>query len=90
MTCSSCKYLKSNKKIEGKVSGCCYYCSNLKKYVNGSDNKCEKHERDYNRNNYNCDKIYKEGLDFFDDDKSIMLYVLKLVFFIILAIIFNL
>ena len=89
MTCSSCKYLKEEDILEGKVSGCCYYCSNLKKYVKGSENKCEKHERCYGRNNYTCDKIYNEGLEYYNDDKPIIMYIFELVFFVILAIILN-
>ncbi|MBE6153849.1 MAG: hypothetical protein E7166_06475 [Firmicutes bacterium] len=89
MTCSSCKYLKEEKRVEGKVCGACYYCSNFDKYVKGSDNKCEKHERNYGRNNYNCDKIYNEGLEYYDDDKPIAIYIVELVLFVILAIILN-
>lgn len=89
MTCSSCKYLEESKKVDGKVSGACYYCSYFKKYVNGSDDKCEKHDKSYARNNYACDKIYNEGLQFYDDDKPVFIYILQLMFYIILGLLIN-
>jgi len=36
MGCSRCKYLKEKDKKEGKQLGCLYYCSKMKKYVNGN------------------------------------------------------
>ena len=89
MTCSSCKYLKESDRKEGKVSGACYYCENFEKYVKGCDNKCEKYEKDYGRNNYTCDSIYNEGSNFYDDDNPIGIYILELIICIIFLIVFN-
>ena len=89
MSCSSCKYLKGNDKKEGSVSGCCYYCTKINSYVNGSNNKCENYEKTYSRNNYECDKIYEEGKDFYDDSTPISFYVVLAVILAILAIIVN-
>ena len=44
MTCSSCKYLNENKKLDGKVSGCEYFCNKNKYFVNGQNNACNKYE----------------------------------------------
>ena len=89
MSCSSCKYLKESNKKEGAVSGCCYYCSKNNCYVNGSSNGCENFEKSYGRSNYECDKIYDDGNQYYDDTRPISLYVIVLVILIILAIIVN-
>lgn len=89
MSCSSCKYLKESKKRVGSVGGCCYYCSKINSYVNGSNNKCEYYEKTYSRNNYECDKIYEDGKDFYDDATPISFYVALAIILTILAIIAN-
>lgn len=89
MTCSSCTFLKDKEKTEGKVSGACYYCSKCKTYVNGSNNKCVNYEKSYGRTNNACDKIYNEGLQYYDDDKPVIFYVIELLIFLFLAIIIN-
>ena len=43
MTCSSCKYLNTDKKYEGCVSGYKYYCEKYKTYIDGSQYSCDKY-----------------------------------------------
>ena len=47
MTCSSCKYLNTDKKYEGAVSGCKYYCEKYKTYIDGSQYSCDKYDKNY-------------------------------------------
>ena len=89
MTCSSCKYLKENKKCDGKVCGACYYCSKVNNYVNGSNNKCEKYELSYCRSNYICNKIYNEGEMYYDDSTPNSFYLIILIILIIFVLVFN-
>lgn len=89
MTCSSCKYLKENKKCDGKVCGACYYCSKENSYVNGSSDKCEKYELSYGRSNYICNKIYNDGEIYYDDSIPNSVYLFILIILIILVLIFN-
>jgi hypothetical protein len=58
-------------------------------YVNGANNACENYEKTYARNNYECDKIYEEGANFYDDATPIAFYLILLAILIILAIIAN-
>ena len=89
MSCSSCKYLKESNKKDGAVSGCCYYCTKMNCYVNGANNSCESYEKTYSRSNYECDKIYEEGENFYDDATPNCFYLILLAILIILAIIAN-
>ena len=89
MSCSSCKYLNSDKKRNGAVSGCCYYCSKKKCYVNGSNTKCEEFESNYGRSSYECNKIFEEGECYYNDTTPTSLYIVLLVFMTIMAIIVN-
>lgn len=89
MSCSSCKYLNSEKGNNGKCSGCCYYCSKKQDYVNGSNNKCEEFETSYGRTAYECNKIYNEGKNYSNDTTSVFAYLILLVFMIIISIIVN-
>ena len=87
MTCSSCKYLKEDKKYEGAVSGCKYYCEKYKTYIDGSQYSCEKYDKHYGRSNYTCDKICDDGKNFYDDDRPISFYIIILVLIIIICFI---
>lgn len=87
MTCSSCKYLKEDKKYEGSVSGCKYYCEKYKTYFDGSNNSCEEYDKHYGRSSYTCDKIYEDGKDFYDDDRPISFYIVILVLILVLGFI---
>lgn len=87
MSCSSCKYLKESKKKAGKVSGNLYYCSKIDNFVNGANNGCEKYELSYSRKNYDCDRVYKDGESFYDDDKPVSFYVGLLFLLIIFGVI---
>lgn len=89
MTCSSCKYLKEGDRKEGSACGTCYYCSKLKKHVNGSNSKCNEFDKAYARKTYICDKIYKEGLNYCDDSTPISLYILLLIIMSTIALISN-
>ena len=88
MTCSSCKYLKEGDRKAG-ACGACYYCSKIKKYVNGSNSKCNEFERAYARSTYTCDIIYEEGLTHSSDNTPISIYVLLLIIVSIIAFISN-
>lgn len=89
MTCSSCNFLNELDEKKGKVSGACYYCKNKNCYINGSDDKCERFEKSYRRNSYECDNIYKEGLKYYNDDTPLEIYIIFLIFLIITGIIIN-
>lgn len=89
MTCSSCKYLNTDKKYEGAVSGCKYYCEKYKTYIDGSQYSCDKYDKHYGRSNYTCDKICDEGRDFYDDTKSVGECLILLVFIIIFGLIIS-
>lgn len=86
MTCSSCKHLKEDRKYEGAVSGCRYYCEKYKTYVDGSNYGCENYDKSYSRSNYTCDKICDDGRNFYDDSRPISFYI----FVLILVVIFGL
>ena len=86
MTCSSCKYLNTEKKYEGAVSGCKYYCEKFKSYMDGSQYSCDNYEKNYGRSNYTCDKICDDGNNFYDDNKSVGYYIFVLVVIIILGL----
>lgn len=86
MTCSSCKYLKVNNKYEGALCGAKYYCTKVKKYVDGSE-CCSVYEKTYSRSNYECGIIYEEGKSFSDDNKSASYYIFVLTLIILLGFI---
>lgn len=90
MTCSSCKYLNEKNKKKGHISGCKYYCSKIKNYTLGNNSACPKYEKSYCRKNIECDLIYEDGEDFYDDSKSMSFYIFILICLIILALIVNL
>ena len=56
MTCCSCKYLNEEKKLDGKVSGCEYFCNKNKCFINGQDNACDKYESSFRGTN-RCNEI---------------------------------
>lgn len=87
MSCSSCKYLKENDKKDGAVCGCCYYCSKKEKYVNGSNNVCDKYALAYCRDTYTCNKIFEDGDKYCDDSTDIGVYLILLIFLIIALVI---
>lgn len=87
MTCSSCKYLKEDKKYEGAVSGCKYYCSKFETYIDASQYSCEKYEKSYSRNNYTCDKMCDDGRNFYDDDRPLSFYIFMLIIIIVVGLI---
>lgn len=87
MTCSSCEYLKENKKVDGASSGTKYYCSKYKKYVYGCNDKCEKFSRSIIRSNMKCDEIYNKGLIYSDDTHSVSYYITLLIFILIFVFI---
>ena len=90
MTCSSCKYLKEDKKYEGCVSGCKYYCEKYKEFIDGSQYSCENYDKHYGRSNYTCDKICDDGNAFCDDNRSFGDYLIILVLRSIGGLILNL
>lgn len=90
MTCSSCKYLNTDKKYEGAVSGCKYYCEKYKAYIDGSQYSCDKYEKHYGRSSYTCDKVCEDGNNFYDDNKSVSFYVFVLIIILILGFLLNL
>lgn len=90
MTCSGCKYLNTDKKYEGAVSGCKYYCEKYKTYIDGSQYSCENYEKSYSRSNYTCDKICDDGNNFYDDNRSVSFYIFVLILIIIGGLLLNL
>lgn len=88
MGCSSCKYLKENDKKEGKQLGCKYYCTKMKKYVNGNG-CCNEYSEDYGRCTYKRDEIYRDGIKYSNDTTEISTYIFILIILIISGLIFN-
>ena len=86
MTCSSCKYLKENKKYEGSLCGVKYYCEKIKEYVDGSNYCCNNYAKTYSRSNYDCDKICEEGRNFSDDDRPISYHIIILILIVLLGL----
>lgn len=88
MSCASCANLKTSKKKKGGASGCVYYCSKNKCFVNGSNDSCNNYKSSY-RTNYECNKIYDEGKSYSDDTTPISFYLVILIILVILGLIFN-
>ena len=88
MGCSSCKYLKENDKKCGKQLGCIYYCSKMKKYVNGNS-CCNEYSEDCSRNTYKRNEIYRDGIKFSNDTTEVTTYIFILIVLIVLGLIFN-
>ena len=86
MTCCSCKYLNEEKKLDGKVSGCEYFCNKNKWFINGQDNACDKYESSFRGTN-RCNEIYNDGKNFYNDTHSVSYYLFILIVIIIIAII---
>ena len=86
MSCSSCKHLKDDKKYPGALSGAKYYCGKVKSYVYG-DSECQAYEKSYSRKNDKCDQIYKDGKDFYDDDRPISAHLIVLFLVILVGVI---
>lgn len=85
-TCSSCKNLDTNKKVDGACSGAKYNCKKLKVYVAGDTDACEKYEKSY-RSNDDCNKIYREGRDWDNDKHSAKFYLIVGIALLIITII---
>ena len=78
MTCCSCKYLNEEKKLDGKVSGCEYFCN--------KNNACDKYESSFRGIN-RCNEIYNDGKNFYNDTHSVSYYLFIFIVVIIIAII---
>lgn len=85
MGCCSCKNLDTKKKVDGAVSGVRYYCKKKKTYV-GGDFSCDKYEKGM-RSTDEENKIFKEGRDWYNDDRPVSYYLLIFVIIIIAFII---
>ena len=88
MTCSSCKYLKEGDYQEGSISGKKHYCSKIKEYVNGSNDKCSAYEKSY-RSSYIDNQILEEGEKYYNDSTPIPVYILLVIIMLILVFITN-
>ena len=86
MGCCSCKFLVEKNKIEGKVNGSLYYCSKLKTYVNGANDKCDDYYLAQGRGGTVRDEIYNDGRKYYDDTTPIGFYLVVLVILIILGL----
>ena len=82
--CSECSNLDTKKAIEGKVSGCMYYCKKLKTYVNPSECCCEQFKKTYERSREEQEMIYKEGKNW--DDINVSVEFLMVVFVVMLVL----
>ncbi|MGN1342291.1 MAG: hypothetical protein ACI4VL_03585 [Bacilli bacterium] len=77
MTCSTCENLNEDKKLDGKVSGRKYYCNKNKCFVGGND-FCDKYHYSF-RNTDKCNEIYNEGIQFYNDTRSVGYYLIILI-----------
>ena len=84
--CCSCKNLDSSKKVAGEVAGTKYYCKKLKTYVTGDTDACGKYESSF-RNNDDISRIYKEGKQWDNDNKSVGGYLAVAVILLLLILI---
>ena len=88
MGCYNCEYLNKEDKKEGKINGCMYYCTKMKKYINGACDGCEAWSKDYKRANYENNEIYNNGRHFSDgSDTPLSLQIMLIIILIIIAII---
>ena len=90
MGCYNCAYLNANDKKCGKTNGCMYYCTKLKKYVNGASDMCESYSKDYSRKDYENNEIYRNGKHYYNgSDTPLPVKILLIIILIIIAIIVN-
>lgn len=89
MGCYNCKYLKVSDKKDGAINGSLYYCTKIKKYVNGSDDGCDSYYKDYSRNTYESDEVYRNGVHYANDNVSIDVYIVLVIILFIIAVIVN-
>ncbi|MDD6878855.1 MAG: hypothetical protein PUD59_01310 [bacterium] len=87
MGCNSCKYLKYEKRNEGKTNGAIYWCMKNKQYVNGAKDECDKYELDNIRKTYIRDEIYLDGEKYYNGGDHNLIEALFLIFLIILGLI---
>ena len=85
MSCCSCKNLDTKKKVDGAVSGVRYYCKKNKAYV-GGDFSCDKYTKG-TRSTDEENKIFREGREWYNDDRPVGYYVLIFILVIIAFII---
>lgn len=89
MGCYNCKYLKIDDRKDGKLNGSLYYCTKIKKYVNGSDEGCDSYYKDYLRKVYEGDEVYNNGVKYSDDNTSTGIYLFLAILLSIIALIVN-
>lgn len=89
MGCYNCKYLKYEQKKDGSVNGSVYYCTKIKKYVNGAFDRCDGHYKDYSRKTYEANEIYNNGRHYCNDNTSISFYLFLAIALSICAFIVN-
>lgn len=85
--CYNCSKLKASDKKEGKGNGTLYFCSKHKKYVSGASDGCDAYEYDIMRKQTEKDEIYKNGLNYSDDNTPISVYIGIIVILVILGLI---
>ena len=85
--CADCKNLDLNKTKDGKVSGKLYYCKKAKKYVNPSMCSCDSFNKTYSRNRYECEKIYKDGKAYDDNDMPLGVYITIFMVLLVLSLV---
>lgn len=91
MECYNCEYLNKNDKKEGKINGCIYYCTKMKKYVNGACDSCDAWIKDYSRATYENNDIYNNGRHYSDGSSTpLSLQIILIIVLIIIAAIANL
>lgn len=89
MGCYNCKYLKYEDKKDGYVNGSVYYCTKIKKYVNGADDGCESYHKDIMRKTYESNEIFNNGKNYYNDSTPNSTYLFILIIFIIISLIVN-
>lgn len=89
MGCYSCKYLKYEDKKDGAVNGSVYYCTKIKRYVNGASEGCESYYKDYARKTYEKNEIYNNGRNYYNDSTPTSTYLVILIILLIISFIVN-
>lgn len=90
MACYNCEYLVAENKKEGNINGCLYYCTKMKKYVNGTDSGCDLHSKDISRSTSLNNEIYNNGRHYYNgNDFPLSIKVIFIFILVILAIIAN-
>lgn len=86
--CCSCRNLDAKKKLNNVVIETAFMCKENKSYVLRCYSECDKFAK-ASRHNDSCDKIYRKGKNFYNDETSSGTYItIVIILLVILIIVF--